>query len=369
MTARVRFCQNNFAQAEGVTISTSSALTGFEGANAVDQRRWKKWMGKGAFTITSANKTLYINDGSNKTVTLTEATYATGTLLAAHVQTQLNASSSNWTATYSTTTGKFTIGRSSGTATLRLTQTTNAAWTMLGFTGASDFSAGTGTAGDERRNHTSETWKVDLGAARNVKAFFAIGGADEDFTLSASATITLSANSVDSFTSPPYSVTLTREQWGAFEFLDETYRYWQLEYIDKTNSAGPQSFAIHQIYLGDYVEPSVRNLKPGFERELVDPSVMSESSGGNLFWRTKKRFWRYTNLMIDWLEGTDRTEVEGTLNAIGKTTPFFIALDPEAEISDSVGELTKYVVFEEVPRIPHLQYRYYSVTMSLREVV
>jgi len=372
--AAVRFCQNNLASAAAATVSVSSSKTGFPSSYAFDSFRFRRWITTGCFRVTSSNKTLYINDGSNKTVTLTEGTYATGALLAAHIQTQLNASSTNWTVTYSTSTYKFTVGRSSGTATLRFTQTTNAAWDMLGYLGVVDTSVGTGTAADAVRTHTSERMQIDLGSSQPCTAFLMIGPAGEDFSIPVGATVTLKADdlaaNLDS--SPALSLTLTPEATGIFKFLDDqasyTYRHWRIDWIDRTNPNGPE-YQICQVYLGDYVTFTARNLNLGFERQRVDPSKVFKSQSGVPYWSRRTKFWSFKNLNVDWLEGDNRTELERILDELGTTTPFFIALDPTAAVSDSVGEFTKYVTFDEVPPLKHLRYTYHGVSLSVSEVV
>ena len=93
----VRFCQNNFLGASYATLTFTSAASGAAGANSVLPERHKRWIPNGHFEVTSSNNTVYINDGSNKTVTLTVASYTSGSALASHIQTQLNVSSTLWT--------------------------------------------------------------------------------------------------------------------------------------------------------------------------------------------------------------------------------------------------------------------------------
>jgi len=372
--AAVRFCQNNLAAAAAATLAVSSAKSGFPASYSVNSARFRHWVTSGCFRVTSSNKTLYINDGSNKTVTLTEGTYATGALLAAHIQTQLNASSTNWTVTYSTTTYKFTVGRSSGTAILRFTQTTNAAWSMLGYLGVADTSVGTGTAADAVRIHTSERWQVDLGSSQPCTAFFLIGPGGEELGISSSATVTLKADdlaaNLDS--SPSLSLTLTREDTGVFKFLDDqaayTYRHWRCEWTDIANPNGPE-VAIAQVYLGDYISPTTRTFNNGFTRRLVDPSKMVRSAGGVPFWQRKTKFWQFANVGVDWATGTDRTEMERLLDEMGTTTPFFVSLDPTVAVSASLGEMTKYVAFDDLDAIKHRRYTYHDFSFSMSEVL
>lgn len=376
MTQYARFYQNNRGAADATTLTVSSAVSGFPGSDSVEPERWKRWRPSGAFKVVSTNKKIYISDGSNKTITLTEATYATGTLLAAHIQTQLNASSTNWTCTYSLTTYKFTIGRSTTTRSLRLTQTTDAAWSMLGYTGVADFDPSTGTAANVRRNHTSETWTVDLGAALDVSGFMAIGTAGVDFPLSSSATVTLKASNTNNFTSPDATYTLAVTRWGIFETFDTVaYRYWQYEFIDLTNTDGPNlEHAI--VYLGDHVGTTTRDLNIGFQRQLVDPSVRVEAESGALYHRAKTKYWTYKGLGVDHILDdpdaavtNERTEIERIAEELGRTNPFFIVLDPDGVIASDVAEFSKYVVFDDDPVMQHIRWKYWGLSFNLREVV
>ncbi len=363
----VRFLQNNMAAADGSTVTGSSFYLGFPVSNSVTEQRHARWIPAGSFRVVSTNKKIYISDGSNKTITLTEAIYATGTALATHIQTQLNASSSSWTCTYSLTTFKFTIGRASGTATIRLTQTTDAAWSMLGYLGAADTATSTGLAADAVRNHTSERWQVDLGVAKNVTAFAVIGQADTDFTIADSATCVLKHNSIDDYDTAT-AITLTPEATGIFEFLDETKRYWWFDFIDLDNPAGPTSFEL-KIYLGDYIAPITRNMNLGFNRSLIDPSIVQESDSGVQYARRRSKYWFLSSNVIEWLADSERTELERCITEMGQTTPFFVSIDPGAEISASVGELTKYVTFSGPPSVTQLRHKYYSINLQMREVV
>ena len=180
-----RIYDTNLLRLTGATVTKSGESVGFEFSSMWDGVRSRYWSPAGAFDIDATNNKLYINDGADKTITLTAGAYTYATL-AAHIQTQLNASSSAWTATYSTTTLRFTLNRSSGTKTLRLSQTTAAVWDTIGYIGATDRTAG--TAADEVRIHTSEWVKVDCGAPVAATGLAIFGPAGEPFCLTRSAT-------------------------------------------------------------------------------------------------------------------------------------------------------------------------------------
>lgn len=368
--ANIRFMTNNLAAASGVTITATGELAGFPVENIIDQYRFKKWVFPGSFVIvTGQNDTLYINDGSNKTVTLTAGTY-TGTTLAAHIQTKLNVSSTLWTCTYSLTTWTFTIARSSGTKTLRLSQSFFAVWDTLGFIGTTDQNA---AAADEQRNHTYESVTFDLGIAKRCRAAIVIAPSGTSFPFSTTAEITIQANSVNDWSNPPLEETLTHDRRGAAVFLDflddTTYRYWRITFTDRTNTDGPESMLVSNIYLGDYVSLEANNVDTGFKRKLVDPSEKSYSDSGVMYARTKTKYWTFGGLEMRYLTDDDRDEIETMVEELGTTTPFFIAIDPLANISTAVTEHTKYVVFDGEPDLDHILYNMYSFSFSVREVL
>ncbi len=373
MTTRnqnVRFCQNNMLAASGVTVTASGAKPGFPVSNLYSDFRYKLWQPPGTFEVTTSNQKLYINDGSDKTATITTGTYIYSTLATA-VAAALNAVSSSWTCTYDFSGGtfKFTIGRT-GTKTLRLTQTTNAAWDMLGFAGTADQDA---AAADEPRNHTSEWFVVDLGVARSPKAFFLRAAADGLFPLSASATVSLKGNNLNSFTSPALSRVPEVETDGITHWLDDLadteYRYWKFEFSDRLNTVGPEGFGLNVAYLGDYVTLTQRNVGIGFNRQLVDPSERTESESGVLYARRRQKYWRFESMGISELTGSERTDLESFISDVGTTTPFFLAVDPTVTVSESAGEFTKYVVFDQMPAMQHVRYDIWSYGFSVREVI
>lgn len=368
-----RICQNNQAAAQGAVLTASSNVSGFPVANVIDIKRSKKLIFAGNFDITTANQLLYINDGTNRTVTLTVGSYASGALMAAQVQTQLNAVSSSWTCSYSMTTFKFTIGRTSGTSTIRLSQTTTSAWSTLGYFGSVDVSAGTGLAADGQRNHTSEKITVDLGVAKLINAFHLMGAA-RYFGIGSTATMTLKANNVNSFTSPPLTITLTGLIYdeGVTRYFDaegdQTYRYWQLEFIDKTNPLGPQ-IPLNIFYLGTYISPPTRNIEVGFEKTLVDPGVIQTADNGTEYYRIKTKFWKYSSLSVLYLLGTDRDALESFIVQTGQCYAFIVSLDPGVVISTTPVSLTKYMRFDGDPGMTQVINNYFNFSFSMKEVI
>lgn len=362
---KIRFMNNNYLER---SFTYSSQLAGFPATNAHNTSRSKIWKPAGNFEITSSNNLLYINDGSNKTVTLTAASYLYSTL-ASHIQTQLNAASSGWTCTYSSSTGKFTITRSSS-ATLRITQTTSAVWDTIGFTGTSDLTALTFIA-DAQRNHTSEWIQCDVGVPQLATFCALLSGIDEVFTLSETATVKLRANNIDYWVSPPVDITIPVTDLGCFYFFDDlvtdSYRYWRIEIIDRGNYNGPEGIEVAYGYIGDHTTITTSNIASGFNQELSDPSITMQSENGALFVEVKPRYLTIANCGIQLLSGSEQREIQQLFYDLGVRNPFLVSIDPGTEVTAALEELTRFVIMTRPPRFDHVFRTYYNIDFEMRE--
>lgn len=367
MTAiNARFMNNNFLES---TLTYSSQLTNFPASNAINKSRSRVWSFGGNFEITSANNFLYINDGSAKTITLTAASYTYNTL-ASHIQTQLNASSSNWTCTYDASTAfKFSINRTSGTAILKLSSTSAAVWDTLGFTGATDLSTPAFVA-NEQRNHTSEWLQCDMGAQQTATFVSLLSGIDQTFALSELSTVTVQANNIDLWTSPAFSIVIPWNKLGIFGFFDSTssdYRYWRVVVQDRLNTLGPTGITIAYAYIGDHVTVTNTNIASGITRSLNDPSNTLQSENGALFVETKARYASYSSCQIQLITGNEKRAIEQFFYDVGVRTPFFISFDPGLNITSSLAELTNWVVMTQAPTFVQVFAAYFNISFSMRE--
>lgn len=354
-------------------ITYSSELTGFDGDNILTNHRTEVWKPSGRFTVDSTNYQIYINDGSDKTISLTEADYTASTL-ATHIQTQLNASSSGFTVSYSSSLFKFTISRTTS-FNLRLATTTNAAWTLLGYMSGSDLTTITSAVADEQRNHyPSETITIDFGYAANIGFIALVGDLENDFTISSSATIQVKANSVASFSSPSISKTMTRTTDGAFLFIDDAvsyYRHWEITITDIYNPLGNSGIEIGNIFFSEYetLDTEERNFNNSFNEQIVDSSVISFSENGSLYADQKSKYSTFGNLSVSFIKEADLNIIKSGFNKNGLTKPFFIALDPDNKLKSNINDYTKMVYFTSEPVYTHLFKTYYSVSLPIREAL
>lgn len=369
---RARFMANNFIDSTVSYTYSSQASATYAISNTLNQARSKAARFGGNFTVTALNNLIYINDGSNKTATLTAGNYTYATL-ATHVQTQLNAVSSLWTCTYDFSGGtfKFTIAHT-GSATLRLTQTSTAAWDMLGYTGVAD-RTGTSFVADEQRNHTEEWIRYDFLLAQTVTFFAAVGRIDRAFGLSAGAVVRVQANNVDSWTAPTLDVTVTAGDRGLFRFFDDiadtAFRYWRFKIVDRLNTCGPTGFEVGHVYIGDYETFTTTNISTGYQRTRVDPSSSQESQSGVRYFLKRPTYRVFQSMSVEQIPDADRVVMESLYESVGQTTSFYFSLDPTLVLTSDLSDMTAYVNFASDLQISNVWRNYFMMNFELREAV
>ena len=363
------FDSNLISNASWYSFSSESSSYPF--TNALDDRRSRIWRPTGNFTIDDTNNKLYIKDGTGYvTVTLTNADYATPALMASHIQTKLNAASSSWVCTHSTTTNKFTISRSSGSAELILSTTTNAVWDTLGYIGTTDRTTSPFVA-DEQRNHTSEYIKADLGVTTGVDFGSIIAPIDGAFAVSQSATVTLSGNNVDLWDSPPFSQTMSVDEFGAFAniYSTEYYRYWLIEIVDRTNPDGPEAYSFGNVFIGAATQITSSNIAQGFSRAQIDKSKKFVSESGVKYFDNRPKFETFKSMSIQVMDDDDRIKIKQLYDSLGAVTPFYVSFDPTMFFSSSESEYSRYVYFTREPSINHVIRDRYTVGLEFDEAI
>lgn len=374
-----RFMANNFASLTINEITASSEKVGFEANNSVSDFRSEVWKTTGRFLIQEdVNDKIYFNDGSDKTAQVAASSYSSPSSLATAMASALNAVGSGFSVTYDSAGGtyKFTLTNSSS-YTLRLATAMEAIWDTIGFTGTTDRSGDTDYEADEQRNHTSEFIRFDFGFQAQIDFVAIISDVASDLPFSSAATITLKANNIDDEASAPLSKTLTREDKGIFEFIDDdfpvaanrSYRFWFISFEDKYNPNGPEAFGIGNIYLGDFTYLQNRNIDKGFNFSNFDPSTSSESQAGVLFFDERTKFDRIKSVAVNFLDETDKQTIIDTFRTVGRTIPFYISLDPGLNISNTLTTFTKFVLFEREPTFTHITHDLFSTVLEFREVV
>ena len=363
----VQFCNSNLLEINP-TITVSSETVGYEFSKALNYNRQQTYKPTGRFLIeTGVNTTFYFNDGSDKTALVPASNYATGTAIATALQNSLNTASSGFTVTYSS--NRFTIARSSA-FTLRLSQTSAAIHYTLGLTSITNVVVAASISANEKRCHYPyEEIAIDFGFNAIVDFFGMIGRLTEEFQVSDSATVTLLANNINDFTSPPLSVTATVTNEGAFysfNEIDSAYRYWRIRIQDFQNPLGG-TFEISNCYLGQGQFLEFRNVSNGFDFALNDTTTISESESGVKYFDESYKFFTFDGLTFAILTPENKDILLNLFNDQGTSRPFYLCLDPSKKITTSISRFNRLVRFTNSPRFNQVFYKYYTVNANFTE--
>lgn len=345
-TACGRILFENWALLDATVVTVSSEQVQAPKTFLDDPLRSKRWRTELGWNIVAGfNDKIDFTEGTSgaAVATLTVGNYATGTLMAAEIQTQLNAAATDntYTCTYSAVTNKFTIARATGTDTIDLDWNTgpNAA-TSAGIDLGYDVSAddtGLTTYPADFVSHGSRSWiKFDLGtgfASLSIEALIAFDG-----NFVSTTSITVEANTTDSWASPALSVPLqmdsARDYVKGIEFITATsaYRWWRVVIDDVQN---PDAFTEMGVpYIGDAYEPS-NGYSAAFTENREELTSVDIAEEGASFQHVRATRFAYP---LQWLgipvAEKPRWESFADLVKIGR--PFFLAFFPTVDIQDTL---------------------------------
>lgn len=179
--------------------------------------------------------------------------------------------------------------------------------------------------------------RFDLGAATAITCLGIFG-----HNLGAAATITIAANTTDSFGTPPYAVTMTATQAIATDadgavlpryvfFLNQTYRWWKLVFSDPTVGAA-KNMRIGRIKAGSYYELT-RNMNDGFSIQHVDPSE-GKPAGGMFTPFRERAHYRRCSVDFDLVDNAQRRKIEAVFSRVGNHKPLMVCVEPDTYPSE-----------------------------------
>lgn len=347
MSVTPRILWQNFSQLTGVALTASSKTTSMPVSMLGDPLRSQKWRSLVGWNIVAGfNDELDFTEGvtGDATATLTPGNYATGTLLAAEIQTQLNAAATDntYTVTYSTTTFKFTFTRATGAATFGIEWSTGSNATSscgldLGFAVAADDTGATTYTSDEVSYHTREWVKIVLPSAQGVTA----GVALDHNLLDTSATITLEGHTSDAWTSPDTSEELTNDGDGKrIEFFTESIKqFWRFVIDDVQNPVGYSELGV--AWVSDYTTPSTAyNAEVRRIRGEQSKVSFADQGAGYQDAKPTRMNWR---LIWGHVTVADKTNFETIGDYVTAGRPFFFAFDPTEAAGGDAADDTYYV--------------------------
>jgi hypothetical protein len=211
------FMWQNFGKLSGTTLTASSEEIGYPVQNIVNPLRSKTWRSKQGWNIVASfNDRLDFTEGvtGDASAEIAVGNYATGDEMATQLQTAINAAATDnsYAVTYSATTYKFTIARSSGAATIGLEWSTGAntarsVGECLGFDVSADDTGATTYTGDNAAYKSREFVIFSMSQALSMQVALVL-----DYNFQANDTIKFQADASPSgWASPDSNTTLTEE--------------------------------------------------------------------------------------------------------------------------------------------------------------
>jgi hypothetical protein len=334
-----RFAWQNFLQFAGTTIAASSEQPTFKGKFSIDQLRSKQWRSKTGWTIVAGyNDKLDFTEGTtgDATATITAGNYATGALMAAEIETQMDAAATDntYSVTYNASTNKFVIARDTGSDTIGLewstgSNTSTSIGVDLGFDVSADDTGATSYTADNASHQSRHRITYVLPQAQTVELGIVL-----DHNIDSTGTVTLHGNSSDSWISPAFSQVLadsnTDDTFRLDFFSEQTYRFWQLEFDDVQSSTGYNSIGV--AFVGAYFQPSrAHAFEMAIDRVELTAIQLADQGAG---FQNVKQAARQFSIEFMGMTNADKTSFETMSGDRRIGRPLFFFFDPQNDSTD-----------------------------------
>jgi len=339
MSCEFRLLDENYVFNDDIQLSATSGDPNFPVSNLQKHFRSKTWRSSGNFKINSTNNKIDFKEaslGPTLTATISTSQYTVANL-ESEIQNQLNAvGASNYTVSYSESTGLWTItsdGAYFDLLFLSGPNTANSFAPVIGFNVLDETGALT-YEGAKIACHTEEAVVFDLAVTSPVDSFAFFFDPMSGIKFSDNAVLKLQASATNVWNAPPVDITLSIDSrylaCSHFFTTTQNYRFWRLKIVDPQNP-----------YL--YVEVSKVSLalatklsqgpEIGFKAIVDDLTKKSSTPYGNDYFDLypfRKRF----DFTFAYLENSDVLELERIFLEVGNVTPIVISLDSTEELFD-----------------------------------
>lgn len=348
----------------------SSQNVAYPTTNLQDPFRGKVWRSNGAFQISNNNNQLLLNDGTDKVLTLTGGTYSSPASFAAQLQTDLNSISSNFTVSYSTTSLKFTISRTTNFI-LKWSDPITTCTQTLGFNTVDDSGAMSYEAHELRICWPSEWLIFDLGIVDNPKAILIIDAQDEDIKIQSNANVTLQGAISNSWNTPEtISIDYHHKLMGKIDInglFTGGKRYIRLHIPDYNNPYG--FIQLGKVYLGDVYEIEATDIQRDFPETFEDLSTIERAISGEIYADERAEYSVFGQVELSLCNKNDVDYIRDVWQRHKTFKPFFVAFDSEQKVTGTLSEWTRYVRFTNPPTINSVTCDLFNITLSLEEVL
>ncbi len=367
MAGRIIF--QSFTGLSGSILSASSEDPAFPVRRLRDASPSALWRSKLGWNITASfNDRLDFTEGTTGAAValIAVGNYATGTLMAAQIQTAINAAKTDntYTCTFNTTTGIFTIARDVGTDTIDLDFATgpNIARSVhldLGYA-STDFTGATSYVAANAAWHSREWVKVQTQTAVNGTVALAA-----NHNLAAAGTVTVQGNATDTWGSPTtdeeLNVSTTEPMPLDFKFITEqTLVYWRLVFADVANQEGFTECGV--FHISNYIEPGYDfAIKWKEGREELSDVEFADQGASYVNEKPTRKVWPLT-----WpaLTPSEKQQFDVWMDFVKLGRPFFFAFDPDDE-----ADFMRYVILAKGGSWGRVPPNFWSLSVRLGMVL
>lgn len=175
--------------------------------------------------------------------------------------------------------------------------------------------------------------------------------------------LTIEANFVNEWSSPPYSTTLSvNSEHGLGSKLldsDESYRFWRV------SGTGSSYFEISGMYIGKAFVPG-KNVSMQWSYQNVDLSKRSENVEGQVFidkYGSRKEIQQSIKLLTK----EEMALIDASLNYIGENKPFWMVMDDLELFSMDKERFAGVFYLSNTPRFTNIAFGLYNTSLTMRE--
>jgi len=352
---------------DSATLSHSSEESSLPAEYIQSLARTKKWRSKLGWNIVAGvnDKIDFEDDGGVKVATLTAGNYATGALMAAHVQTQMDAASVDTiTCTYSSGTRKMTIASDGTTFELDWDSGANASTSAgedLGYDTSADDTGSTSYVGDNPCRCSREWIGIDLDSATQCRRCVIVS----PHNFSSSAVVKLYRHTADSLPAATEVGAFTYDaDFMVLEF-DATYQYWWIHIDDIDNE--DSYIEMGRAFLGTLTQPSVSASIYNYALIPVDESPISATPEGVVGKHIRDMYHRVP-FCFACVSEADRNILLAIYRSIGAFSHFFFMPDPGQTLHSEakLGGMYGYFLDRE-PRFGFTSPHWWTVGFTFEE--
>jgi hypothetical protein len=197
---------------------------------------------------------------------------------------------------------------------------------------------------------------IDCGSALEVSCIGLAG-----LNVTDDATITVEANSSDSWGAPPFSTSLDVAETMLKFIATQTYRYWRVTIADATNPDG--YVATGRVHLGEYLQ--MPGIVPGIRIPRQTSSTVDITPSGAVFGDLGRQF-RSADFSFLGISNAKRGEIDAMFAVTDRVTPVFIAI----WANDLTYETPMYAVIaqDQLDWIKDPGRETFSASMTITEV-